>query len=329
MKILFSEESSVAYAAYRLTSYLNTHTEHQARILCNRKIQNLKNSSYGCLIDDTVPIYTMEAARECVEWADVIHCFWRHSPKVLGAEDLIDKKIWVYGWIGFTTVEATFNKIWAGIDLKKIKFQHTIHGHDEHPFFQNIKKNYRYKNLPRFIDIHQPWFKPVPMHKKRNVVGFYPTYADRPKTLMTFDGKVKSVWHKGWKEIKKAVGDLPVETRLYNTPYKDIIQLKASNILNLDDILSPYLSNFAFESIGAGTPCISAISNYALNQVTTALECDYTPFINTKLMALKETIAGYLNEDLSHFSNNCHIWMQKYYSPERIAQMYIDYYQED
>jgi hypothetical protein len=238
--------------------------------------------------------------------------------------------VWVYGWIGFRTLSGLIDQIWDGIPHEKVKWQHTIHGHDRYQYFHNIRTKYCYANLPRFIDFHKPWFKPVPLKDKTKQVGFYPSFSLRQKPYMRFDGSEGMSFHKNWKQVKNAVGDLPVVSNSDNLPYKDVIRLKAKDLFYMDDITTPILSNAAFEALACGTPCITAYDEYTEDQVKEVLRCDTLPFITTKPQNIRETVEEVLalpNEEISYLNLKSRQWIETYYSPKRVAEMYIKFYE--
>jgi len=315
IKVLHISNTYKAGSPIRIVQCLNKYSDN--KIKCNlitlgdfknnKRLGNLKYDIDYLYNKNDINIY-----QKLFDEADIIHCHYEANTNVIPDRNLLNKKC---------------------------IFHH-------HNFVKNIKNDFYCKKL--VVGQYQPRIHPDALIVP-NIIDIYddilmPVKEKYDKTTIFFSysntSEKEGTWNdKGVRYIKPILEKIKnnnknIDIKIYtNKPYKELMQIKQKCHISIDDIMNKSFHLTALEAASQGLITITAIDEQ------TKIVIDYfinnkeiinneLPFYNVNRLNLELTLLDIINSNkIEVLQKYARIWMEKYWSPQKMIKYYIDIYE--
>jgi len=321
MKVVHISATPLAGSPIRIVNALNKHTDVKARSV------NLDPAAYGTLTfpEDLTWKQNRAEAESLIAEADIIH---------------------FHHWFDFGSDKNPFG--FNFIRHMKPGAKHLMHWHSN-PL--SLAEGYGLNprtlveaDVPQMVvaQFHEPYYPnalPVPLIVE--VESARPALAQRDKPVFFFSPSrprhaYEDRWEtKGKPEIvalltgakNKGILDFRVEEKL---PFHECMQARSESDVVIDDLITGSFHTTSLEALAIGRPTLSYVDSRTQLVLSELTQSTDLPLINVRYKDASEVIEALardksLREEIGKFSRD---WMLANYSEKKMAQHYVDGYQQ-
>lgn len=256
-----------------------------------------------------------EIVNACLDWADAIHLQYQTSLKFFDREDLYGKKALV--WHLSTKWKPGFMRHFPGDSHKHYKFVVSAEGWDRYEL-----PPWGWKNVPVLFPIHDKLWRPIPFEKRKRRATM------TPRLMKDECGGKPIPAPRAVDAVKKALRGLPFDV-FSGMGWVETMCEKASSWVGIDDVVNPMLHLSGFEYLSLGIPCFNQHDSHidrVLFDITGA-EWPFEVSHHAKDLDVGMGLFfGMKPEEVDFYGATRRLWMEKYYSGERMAERYVELY---
>lgn len=328
MKILYTSQTPLAGVCELMCQVVNRYLkpDYEARVLNKGPGKHRWYCKQG---PELVPRYSIkipEQIKDCLEWADVIHCmanvgvrskfFEKH-----GIQKLLKSKRWVYQWHGAQI--WPFERVWFPEDYGSVKFLHIGQGwiQTQAEWFAPFFEKWGARIVPNLITADDPLHLPMPWEDRRESTAFSPSQRN--------EGAVNK---KGVYVTRRQFERFRLDI-IMGVDFEECLKRKRRCKLGIDEIVTPMYHRSGLEFLAQGTPCICSWTEQTKENLRRATGADKVPFINCKRpQDLRKKIEWFWREltdsDRKQMGLDARAWIDEYYHPRTLIEQYLDIYKE-
>lgn len=318
MKILYASKSPLAGVCELMCRIVNEYTEHEARVL-NR---GPGRHRWYCRPGVPVPRYNFkkdEERRECLEWADVIHCMANVGVINLQCPDLLKKKVWVFQWHGAQI--WPFSQVWRSRHYRYVRWIHIGQGwiEGQMDFFGLFIKKWGLKVIPNLITIDDELHQPLPWDERSIDVAFAPSTSS--------EGAVN---RKGIPQVEAACRRVVKLDKIHHATFENCMKRKQRARLGIDEVVTPMYHRSGLEFLSQATPCVCSYNADTERVLLEATGADRMPFINSTPSGLRGFLVTYFQQPevlRRTMSQEAREWIEKYYHPKELIKRHLEVYE--
>jgi hypothetical protein len=321
MKILhIVGHSLVRFTPARIACYWGRYTEHTGRAVCvgrhgGWQYRELLNP-YGFLCSRGHE----EEYQRLVREADVIHCHDDIYPTLIGN---VNGKVLVYhAHIGSILGNCFHNgryKYDSGV-------RHAIITNGYGRLFDREKKA-KWGRLPDILDINHPLFMPNPALRN---------WSERPlKAVFTHSNshspgaRINAKCPTETKAIVKKIKNVKCKFVTGATFEQAQAEKQHAHIV-IDEIFSPFTHLSTLEGSAVGACVVVNFDEYTRNDLcdTIGAPRDSLPWLQVTPKTIRKTLEhlGDHPDEAREVGKRCRAWMERYYSPEKLLDLYLRFY---
>lgn len=275
---------------------------------------------------ELVPAYRIRddrQLRQCIDWADVIHCMANvgiRSPFFARGYDhqkLLRTKKWVFQWHGAQI--WPFEKVWWPEDYKHVDWIHIGQGwiQTQMDFFGPFLVDWDLDIVPNII-ADDPLHQPRPWDERKDKTGFAPSQR-----------KEDAVNRKGIREMRTLIRGFQWDL-IHGVAYEKCLERKSKCRLGVDEIVTPMYHLSGLEFLSQGTPCFCSMTDSTKATLKEATGAGRVPFMNANPATFRHKLRRYWEEQTDEArqqqGQEARDWFVEYYHPRSLIERYIDVY---
>jgi len=325
MNILYMSKTSLAGVCQKMARVVNAYCApaHSARV-CN---SGPGYHTWYCREPKSlVPQYDIknhDHVKECIEWADVIHCMANVGVRSVffhrfDKQALLKSKVWVHQWHGAQI--WNFRTVWEPEDYRHVKFIHIGQGwmQTQMDFFGPFIEHWGLKVVPNIITSDDQLHQPSPWHSRKDKTGFAP--SNQKEDVVNYKGVQKTL-----NAMRGTQYDL-----IMGNPFERCMKRKNKCKLGVDEVFTPMYHLSGLEFLSQGTPCVCSMNKETEDTLRRVTGCDRIPFISATIDSLKAVVRRYWDgrDDLRmEMGRDARSWFDEFYHPRQLIERYIDVYE--